>query len=155
MAWRAGRNNRNTLARIQTSCKLALPLPKGTPVAPVGMKALTVGPDPVAPFTREDVAAYFENHNLPRNLGSKADIQVEGLEFITTKDVRSRLSGAAPDRGEDVRIGFATLRGTFVFTGPPQSGKSVKFDRAYAIFDASSVNLLMAGTLDAADQQPR
>ena len=89
MAWRAGRNNRNTLARIQTSCKLALPLPKGTPVAPVGMKALTVGPDPVAPFTREDVAAYFENHNLPRNLGSKADIQVEGLEFITTKDVRS------------------------------------------------------------------
>jgi hypothetical protein len=125
MAWRAGRNNQNTLARIQTSCKLALPLPKGTPVAPVGMKALTVGPDPVAPFTREDVAAYFENHNLPRNLGSKADIQVEGLEFITTKDVRSRLSGAAPDRGEDVRIGFATLRGTFVFTGPPQSGKSV------------------------------
>ncbi|MFZ1047415.1 MAG: hypothetical protein WAN52_17520, partial [Pseudolabrys sp.] len=75
--------------------------------------------------------------------------------FITTKDVRSRLSGAAPDRGEDVRIGFATLRGTFVFTGPPQSGKSVKFDRAYAIFDASSGNLLMAGTLDAADQQPR
>jgi hypothetical protein len=48
-----------------------------------------------------------------------------------------------------------TLRGPFVFTGPPQSGKSVKFDRAYAIFDPSSGNLLMAGTLDAADQQPR
>jgi hypothetical protein len=50
---------------------------------------------------------------------------------------------------------FVTLRGPFVFTGPPQSGKSVKFDRAYAIFDPSSGNLLMAGTLDAADQQPR
>ena len=137
MAWRAGRNNRNTLARIQTSCKLALPLPKGTPVAPVGMKALTVGPDPVAPFTREDVAAYFENHNLPRNLDSKADIQVEGLGVGTC--------GSALRRCEERLSSPALLRAANPF----------KFDRAYAIFDASSGNLLMAGTLDAADQQPR
>jgi hypothetical protein len=128
--------------------KLALPLPRGMPTAPVGIKALMVGSDPSAPFTREEIAAYFEKHNLPRNSGSKTDIKVEKLEFITTKEVRDRLSGAGPDRGEDVRVGFATLRGPFVFSGPPPDGKSVKFEYAYAIFDASSGNLLMAGTLD-------
>src|SRR5258705_7203054 len=74
--------------------KLALPLPRGMPTAPVGIKALMVGSDPSAPFTREEIAAYFEKHNLPRNSDSKTDIKVEKLEFITTKEVRDRLSGA-------------------------------------------------------------
>jgi hypothetical protein len=52
--------------------KLSLVPPKGTPLPPVGMKALDVKPGP-EPFTREDVSGYFRTHNLPRNRGSNAE----------------------------------------------------------------------------------
>ena len=56
-------------------------------------------------------------------------------------------------RGGELERAFTRIRPcivcdvarTAVFTGPSQSDKSVKFDRAYAIFDPSSGNLLVAG----------
>jgi hypothetical protein len=134
--------------------KLALPLPKGTPQAPSGMKALTVKPGP-EPFTLDDVTAYFQTHNLPRNLGSNSDFRVERLEFVTTREVKTRLAGASPGLSDETRVAFATLRGTFIFTGPP-GARTVRFERAYALFSMTTGNLLMVGTLDSgAPQQTR
>jgi hypothetical protein len=130
--------------------KLALVPPKGTPLAPVGMKALEVKPGP-EPFTREDVSRYFQTHNLPRNRGSNADIQVEQLEFLSAGEVRSRLQGVLSGLPEDARVGFVTLRGTIIFTGPPSADrKPATFERAYALFSAVTGSLLMVGTLDSA-----
>ncbi len=127
--------------------KAALALPQGTPKRPQGMAALTVKAGEAQPFSREDVADYFKTHNLPKNLSSMSEFQVDALEFLTNKAVSDRLRGASPGLGDEERVGFVTLRGVFVFTGPPP-GKPVRFTRAYAVFDATTGNLLMAGTLE-------
>jgi len=130
--------------------KLALVPPKGTPLAPVGMKALDVKPG-AEPFTREDVSGYFQTHNLPRNRGSNADFQVEQLEFLSAGELRERLQGMVSGLPDGARVGFVTLRGTIVFTGPPSAErKPATFERAYAVFSAATGNLLMVGTLNTA-----
>lgn len=128
--------------------KKALPLPKGPAKAPAGVAALSVRPGAAEPFGVEDVSAYVHSHRLFKNTGPTADIAVERLEFITAGAVRDRLSGATTGLPDNTRLAFATLRGTFVFAGPPPKAKIATFDRAYALFSASSGNLLMFGTLD-------
>lgn len=135
--------------------KIALPLPKGTPNRPQGTPALTVKTGAVQPFAKEDVATYFQTHNLPMNMGARGDIQVESIEYLTNKEVTERLSGASPGLADNDRVGFTVLAGTFIFSGPPGS-KLAKFSRAYAVFSAQTGNLLMVGTLDQArGDQPR
>lgn len=133
--------------------KKALHLPVGTPKRPQGMGALTVRPGQPQPFTKEDVVIYFQSHNLPLNLGSIAGLQVEALEFLTNREVSDRLQGASPGLAADEKVGFATLAGTFIFTGP-SPGKGVRFSRAYAVFDVQTGNLLMVGTLEQGREQP-
>ena len=133
--------------------KVALHLPTGTPKAPQGMTALTVKPGP-EPFTKQDVITYFQTHNLPKNAGSVSQFQVDNLEFITSKQASDRLQGVMTGLADTDRVGFVTLRGTFIFTGP-RLGKSATFSRAYALFDATTGNLLMIGTLERTDQPPR
>ncbi len=135
--------------------KIALHLPEGTPKRPQGSAALTVKPGP-QPFTKADVANYFKTHNLPMNMSSTNDFQVDTLEFLTNKDVSDRLRGASPGLADSAIVGLATLRGLFIFTGPPQT-KPARFARAYAAFDATSGNLVMIGTLDQGEQpnQPK
>jgi hypothetical protein len=135
--------------------KVALALPTGTPKRPQGMGALTVRPGQAQPFTKEDVATYVQSHNLPLNLGVASDVQVDSLEFLTNKEVSGRLQGASPGLADDEKVAFATLTGTFIFTGP-SPGKGVKFSRAYAVFDVQTGNLLMVGTLEQGrEQQPK
>lgn len=127
--------------------KMALPLPVGTPKRPQGMTALTVKPGP-EPFSKQDVIEYFKKHNLPKNSGSVTQFQVDTLEFLTSKEVSQRLQGVTTGLGDNERVGFVTLTGSFVFTGPPKRGKPATFSRAYAVFDTTTGNLLMAGTLE-------
>jgi hypothetical protein len=130
--------------------RLSLVPPKGTPLPPVGMKALDVKPGP-EPFTREDVSGYFRTHNLPRNRGSNADFQVEQLEFLSAGALHDRLQGVLSGLPDDARVGFVTLRGTIIFTGPPTMERNATtFERAYAVFSAATGNLLMVGSLDSA-----
>jgi hypothetical protein len=133
--------------------KKALHLPVGTPKRPQGMGALTVQPGQPQPFSKEDVAAYVHTHNLPLNLGASADLQVDALEFLTNKEVSDRLQGASPGLGDNEKVGFATLSGAFIFTGP-SPGKGVRFSRGYAVFNAQTGNLLMVGTLDQGQEPP-
>ncbi len=132
--------------------KKALYIPKEPPKRPQGSPALTVKPGG-APFGKQDVADYFKTHNLPRNATSTSDFTVDTLEFITNKEVTTRLNGASPGLAENDRIGFATLKGLFIFTGP-QKASPVRFSRAYAAFDAVTGNLLMIGTLER-EERPR
>ena len=125
--------------------------PAGPAKRPQGSAALTVKAGAAEPFTKDDVAAYFKTHNLPMNSSSTSDFRVDALEFLTSKQVTDRLQGASPGLADNDRVAFATLTGTFIFGGPPK-GKIARFSRAYAVFDATSGNLLMAGTLDQAEQ---
>jgi hypothetical protein len=91
------------------------------------------------------VVNYFKTHNLPKNGGDLSQMQVSSLEFLTSKEVSQRLQGEATGVDDNDKIGFVTLTGQFVFTGP--SGQSARFNQAYAAFDAATGNLLMIGTL--------
>ncbi len=124
-----------------------LPLPQGTPNRPVGMKALSVNPGAAEPFSKADVAAWLAAHNLPLNAGAKTDFTVANLEFLTAKQASDRLAGEPTGLPDNDRVGFATLTGTFVFSGPPHT-KPATFASAYALFDAASGNLLMDGSLE-------
>jgi hypothetical protein len=126
--------------------KMALNLPRAPAKRPQGMSALLVRTGGVQPFSKQDVVNYFKTHNLPMNLSSPAQFNVASLEFLTDKEVSERLQGASPGLAPDERVAFATLQGSFIFTGPP-SAKTVRFSRAYAVFDTRTGNLLMIGTL--------
>ena len=125
--------------------KIALKLPQGTPKRPQGSTALKVNPGATQPFTQQEVVDYFKTHNLPKNGSDLSQFQVSSLEFLTSKEVSQRLQGEPTGLDDSDKIGFVTLTGQFVFTGPP--GRSARFSRAYAAFDATTGNLLMIGTL--------
>jgi hypothetical protein len=127
--------------------KIALHIPKKPPKWPQGSAALTVKPGAAEPFSKQDVADYFKTHNLPMNATSTSEFTVESLEFLTDKEVTTRLHGASTGLAENAKIGFATLKGLFIFTGPRQA-RPVRFTRTYAAFDATTGNLLMIGTLE-------
>jgi hypothetical protein len=133
--------------------KMALYLPKGPSKRPQGMNALVVRVGSAQPFTTQDVVNYFKTHNLPMNMSSTGQFQVESVEFLTDRQVSERLGGASPGLTADEKVAVATLRGSFVFTGPSGGGPA-RFSRAYAVFDAKTGNLLMIGTLEQ-QQTPR
>jgi len=133
--------------------KIALKLPMGNPNRPQGSTALTVNSGAAQPFTQQDVVNYFKTHNLPKNSGDLSQFQVTSLEFLTSKEVSQRLDGELTGLADNDKIGFVTLTGLFVFTGPP-SGKLARFTKAYAAFDAGTGNLLMIGTLSDQRQEP-
>src|SRR3954463_14013154 len=97
---------------------VVLNLPTGTPKRPQGAESLTVRPGAAEPFTKADVEAYFKARNIPKNAGSPDQFLVDSLEFITSKEVTQRLQGASTGLDDADRVGFATLSGTFIFTGP-------------------------------------
>ena len=124
----------------------ALPLPKGEPQRPVGVSALTVKPGAKPLFTLNEVAAYVAKRNLPMNAGDARSISVAALDFISAREASARLGGAQTGLPDQYVVGFATLKGRMIFSGP--SGvQSAAFERGYAIFDATSGNLLMVGSL--------
>ena len=125
--------------------KIAMKPPQGTPKRPAGGAALTVRVGTAQPFTQQDVTDYFQAHNLPKNGVDFAGSSVASLEFLTSREVSQRLQGEPTGLADTDRMGFATLIGNFVFTGPP--GKTARFTRAYAAFDATTGNLMMVGTL--------
>jgi len=126
--------------------KIALQIPRDPPLPPQGAPALQVKLGVAEPFSKEDVRDYFTTHNLPTNGTSTTDFTVDMLEFLTNQEVTTRLNGASTGLTEADKIGFATLKGHFIFNGPNSS--SARFTRAYAAFDARTGNLLMVGTLE-------
>jgi hypothetical protein len=124
--------------------KNSLPLPVGTPKVPMGIEAITVKPNATPPFTQDDVVAFFKTHNLPKNLGAADQFQVDTLEFMTNGELTRRLEGVSTGLDDKAGVGFAMLSGVFVFSGP--QGKAATFEKAYAVFDATTGNLLMIGT---------
>ena len=127
--------------------------PTGPAKRPVGVKALPAQPGPT-PFTQADVATYFQTHNLARNSTPASSIHVDRLEFIQSSDVTRRLDGERTGLEDTANIGFATLSGDFLFTGPSGTHPA-RFTSAYAAFDATTGNLLMFGTLASSDNSQR
>jgi len=125
---------------------IALPIPKGKETRPVGMQAIGVSAKVEQSFSIETLTAYFHKRNLPMNMGPAASIRVEKVEFMTDHDLAARLNGESTGIGADERVVLVTLRGIFVFSGPPGSHLA-RSERAYAVFDARSGNLLMSGTV--------
>jgi hypothetical protein len=126
--------------------KMALRPPTDTPHRPQGIPALTVRPTAAQPFAKEDLVKYFKTHNLPKNVTTTADFQVDTLEFTTAKDIAARLKRPSVGFPDADRLAFVTLSGKFAFTGPP-GVRLATFRRAYAVFDALNGNLLRVGSL--------
>jgi hypothetical protein len=127
--------------------EMPLSLPQGTPKHPHGLKALTVNPGAPEPFTQNDVANYFSSHPFPMNDGPAGQVHVDSLEFMTSAQVSQRLQGVPTGLDDAERVGFATLSGTFVFSGPSQT-HAATCSSAYAVFVASTGRLLMDGSLE-------
>jgi hypothetical protein len=122
------------------------PPPQGASQHPHGLPGVAVHPGP-QPFTVADVASYFAAHNLPLNGADASQLHVDALDFITAKQAQDRLQGEATGLDDNEMVGFVTLSGTFIFSGPPKS-HSAAFSKAYAIFVASTGRLIMDGSLE-------
>ena len=129
-----------TAASAQTGAQGKISPPSGKPQRPSGLPALKT------PFTINDVASFFKNHNLPKNNTATSAFTVASLEFITAADVSKRLPGVSTGLDAWEKVGFATLTGTFQFSGPPGGKASGMSQKAYALFDVATGNLLMVGT---------
>ncbi len=129
-------------------------MPQGTPKRPQGVQGLTVKAGP-EPFTKDEVTSFLQTHRLARSIGDISQLKVESVEFTTAKEVTSRLRGASTGLPEDYRVAFVTIRGPIYFTTPLSKKRPVAFDTAYAMFDATSGNLLMSGTLAKSKTQPQ
>jgi hypothetical protein len=125
---------------------VALELPKGKPTRPQGLAAIKAKPGAPAPFSKDDVANYFTTHNLPRLSAKTGQVHVVSLEFLSSKQVSDRLQGEPTGLPDGDPVGFATLSGTFTVFGPPKA-KPATFSSAYAAFDGTTGNLLIAGVL--------
>jgi hypothetical protein len=130
-------------------------MPEGTPKRPQGMQALTakVGAEP---FSKDEVTQFIQTHRLAKSVGDISKLRVESVEFITAREVTLRLQGASTGLPDDQRVAFVVIRGPIYFTGPPRVTRTpVAFDTAYALFDATTGNLLMSGTLTKSKEQPQ
>jgi hypothetical protein len=133
--------------------KMALKLPEGTPNKPTGMAALDMS-NAAGAFSASALTAYFKTHNLPMNMGNAADIHVDNVEFMTDHELGARLDGVSTGLGADAKVVLVSLSGLFVFTGPPKS-RIARFSHAYAVFDAATGNLMLAGVRgEKTEQQP-
>jgi hypothetical protein len=134
------------IGRVQKP--LALKLPEGKPLRPVGLAALDISADSASAYSVEAVQKFLRMHNLPRNMGPMADIRVVRVEMLTDREVSGRLRGESTGLDPDDKVVFATLSGVFIFLGPPES-RPIKARHAYVAFDYASGNLMMVGTLSA------
>jgi hypothetical protein len=130
-----------------------LKMPEGTPKRPQGIQGLAVKAGP-QPFTKDDVTQFIQTHRLAKSVGDISKLQVESLEIITAREVTTRLQGVSTGLPDDYRVAFVTIRGPAYFTGPRNS-RPVAFDTVYALFDATTGNLLMSGTLTKSKEQPQ
>jgi len=128
--------------------QVKMPTEKAKP--PQGLKALAVKPGPT-PFTQDEVTQYVQTHRLAKTVGGLSQLRVESLEFLTAREVTIRLHGAPTGLPDGERVAFAIIRGPVYFAGPVRA-KPVAFERAYALFDAATGNLMMSGTLGQAKQ---
>jgi len=124
-------------------------LPQGTPQHPHGLPALAVHSGATQPFTAADVSGYLAAHNLPLNGADPGQLHVDSLDFITAKQAQDRLQGEPTGLDDNEKVGFVTLSGTFIFSGPPKT-HSATFSKAYAIFVASTGRLIMDGSVESA-----
>jgi hypothetical protein len=147
-----GQNSGSTPAQPNTAIApahrgTAVPMPKGTPRRPIGIPAIAMHAGANPPFSKDDVATFIRTHGLPMNDGPAASLQVDNLEFIRSAEVTARLDGEATGLNDDDMVAFATISGPLAFSGPPPAHAPVTFTQGYAVFDATTGNLLMVGTL--------
>jgi hypothetical protein len=127
---------------------VALKLPEGKPMRPVGLAALDISAGRESAYSVEAVQKFLQTHNLPRNMGPMADIHVVRVEILTDQEVSARLNGESTGLGPNDKVVLATLSGIFIFHGPAKN-PPVRAKYAYAAFDSASGNLMMAGTFSA------
>lgn len=118
--------------------------PIGAPAIVPRASAASTGPTSTAPaFSTADVVQYVTTHPIWRNLAPWATPTVVQVEFLTSQQVTSLLSGESTGMPDGALLCYVQLRGTFTFAG--SSGKTVTYHTGYEVFDAHTGNLLMAG----------
>jgi len=121
--------------------------PVHTSTAPVGVPAIVprLGAVHTGPaFTREDAVQYVTSHPMWRNLAPWTPPTIEKVEFLTSRQVSSLLSGESTGLPDNALLCYVQLRGTFTFSG---STTMVTYHTGFEVFDAHTGNFLMAGGL--------
>ncbi len=118
--------------------------PIGAPAIVPHLDARSTGPTSTAPaFSTADVVQYVKTHPIWRNIASCATPTAVRVEFLTSQQVTSLLSGESTGMPDGALLCYVQMRGTFTFAG--SSGKTVTYHTGYEVFDAHTGNLLMAG----------
>jgi hypothetical protein len=123
-----------------------IPLPNGIPKRPIGIEAINIRSGANPPFSPEDVLNYLRSSKIPKLSFSPDKLSINSLEFVTSAEASKRLNGVVVGLNDNELVGLATFSGGIVASGPP-GGKQATFNSGYAIFDATTGNLLLIGTL--------
>ncbi len=96
-------------------------------------------------FTEEDVQQYIKTNSLGLNrIASITQPNIEKVEFITYKELKSKLPGVQLDISEDAIMCFVRLVGDFTITDP--SGNQEIFHKARIVFHAQTGNIVLVTT---------
>jgi|GEM_PF-2228296 len=102
-------------------------------------------------FTAEDVQQYIKINSVGSNrIASTTQPNIEKIEFITYKELKSKLPGIQLDISEDAIMCFVRLVGDFTITDP--SGNQEIFHKARIVFHAQTGNILLVTTGVATDK---
>jgi hypothetical protein len=95
-------------------------------------------------FTEDDVRAYVTKRGgaLGRRIRTDGPYQIDNILFLRSAEAPTRL-GIRTGLEDDQLLCAATLRGTFIVTGPPSTeGREYIKSRLILLFDARTGNLL-------------
>jgi hypothetical protein len=94
-------------------------------------------------FSLADAQAYARSHRLSGDVGTNQK-SVISSSFATSAAVSKLLDGETVGVPDKALVCVVVVQGSFVFLGPP-GGTSVKYSKAYEVFDGNTGNLLLVG----------
>lgn len=110
---------------------------------PIGLPAVKPHLKGLHTFTVQDAVRWVRTHPLPKALGEK--LATAKGRFVTEAAVR-KLVGDGTGLPSRTSLCYLELTGRLFYAGPPGT-KVVRFERAFAVFNARTGNLLLAGGL--------
>src|SRR5258708_31985413 len=95
-----------------------------------------------ARITKADVVQWVSTHQTDNQVAGTPSATVISVEFLTSKQVSTRLHGESTGVPDDILLCYVRVHGTFE-TNPPQGVPAVVYHDGYLVFDAQTGNLLM------------
>lgn len=129
--------------------------PSDLPTGGSAIKPTIDNPGPGMPaFTAADVEGYITFVGADLYLGRRIQIdpasppQIAKLEFLTDRDLRSRLGGKSTGLSDDALLCYVELSGNFRLISPfEEQVSSQTLRKGILVFNAQTGNIMMAGAM--------